>query len=244
MTDSPYGHPVLLLSLVLAMALTLPAAGESPQRWSDDRIQQVLERHCEFEAGDPIRQYRGAVDRFEIQGPLWLHEAGDDSVFGVILPTYLRLYLFAQSRGCKKATLEDARELAGDEVWVALWRTEDPPQPYQLQTTSDQEVRRPTRVRWRYERKWHKPEWTLKRSTWLTTWYGADWNDGQSLLAGFPTLERDGSLHIDYEVTEKGRTTYDNPSHQLKTLEAKWWQIAFGEGSEEESQEKTQEKTQ
>lgn len=224
-----YLHRFLALSL--ALTLSLPAAGQTPERWSDDDIRQVLAQHCAFEAGDPIRKYRGAVERFEIQGPLWLHEAGDDTVFGVILPTFLRLYLFAQSRGCEKATLEDARELADNEVWVALWRTEDPPQPFQQHTTSDQVVRIPTRVRWRYERAWHKPAWTQQRNRWLSTWYGADWNDGHSLLAGFSHLEHDGALHIDYEVTEKGRTVYDNPSHPLSMLDAKWWKVAFGEES-------------
>lgn len=220
-------HRYRFLVLALALALALPANGTSVQRWSDDEIARVLERHCAYEVRDPIRTYRGAVERFEIQGPLWLHEAGDDRVFGVILPTFLRLYLFAQSRGCDKATLEEARELAGDEVWVALWRTEDPPSPYQLHTTSSQVVRRPTRVRWRYQRAWHKPTWTRQRSTWLTSWYGADWDNGQSLLAAFTHLERDGALHIDYEVTEKGRTVYDNPSHQLSMLDAGWWKVAF-----------------
>ncbi|MEM9556454.1 MAG: hypothetical protein AAGC60_19510 [Acidobacteriota bacterium] len=217
------------LVLSLGLTLAMPAPGAAPERWSDQDIQRVLERHCGFEAGDPIRRYRGAIERFEIQGPLWLHKAGDSEVFGVILPTFLRLYLFAQSRGCDDATLEDARELAGNEVWVALWRTEDPPRPHQHLTTSDQEVRRPTRVRWRYEGAWRKPAWTQKRNKWLATWYSADWNDGQSLLAAFPDLERDGALHIDYEVSEKGRTTYDNRSHQLSLHDAKWWRVAFGE---------------
>lgn len=222
---------VLMPMLVGLLLFALPAAGSSSERWSDDAITQVLERHCAFESGDPIRLYRGPVDRFEIQGPLWLHEAGDDAVFGVILPTFLRLYLYAQARGCKKATLEDARELAGNEVWVALWRTEDPPRPREHLTTSDQVVQIPNRVRWRHARAWHKPLWTRERSPWLASWYGADWNDGESLLAAFATLERDGALHIDYEVTHKGSTTYDSPSFQLEMLDALWWQVAFGEES-------------
>lgn len=222
-------RPHLFLVLTLLLTIAVPAAADPPQRWSDDDIQKVLDRHCEFEAGDPIRKHRGIVDRFKVQGPLWLHEAGESSVFGVILPTFLRLYLFAQTRGCDDAPLEDARELAGHEVWVALWRTEDPPRPRQHMTTSDQEVRVPTRVRWRYERAWHKPAWTKKRNRWLATWYSDDWNDGQSLLAAFPSLERDGALHIDYEVSKEGRTTYDNPSHQLQMHDAKWWRVAFGE---------------
>ncbi len=222
-------HRYRVLVLTLALFLALPAGGSSPERWSDEAITRVLERHCAFEAGDPIRLHRGQFERFEIPGPLWLHEAGDDAVFGVILPTFLRLYLFAQARGCKKATLEDARELAGNEVWVALWRTEDPPNPYQHLTTSDQVVQRPNRVRWRHARAWHKPLWTRERSTWLASWYSADWNNGESLLAAFTTLERDGALHIDYEVTHKGSTTYDNPSFQLEMLDARWWDIAFGE---------------
>ena len=219
---------------VFALFLSVAAAtvqAEEPAAMTDAEIEAIITQSCKPNPGYAIDHYKGeAGRRYDFVGPLWLSASGKKGALGVILPPFLRLYHYGKSRACKKLSLDEARELAGPEVWVVLWRSEDPPSPYRMHTTSDQRVLRPTEVRWRSGGKWHKPVWTRTRDAWVSAWFGRDWNEKESLLAAFAPLERDGAFHADYQVEEDGRSYLtDSAVFPLNLFREKWWLAAFGQ---------------
>ncbi|MBZ0112190.1 MAG: hypothetical protein K8J08_07010 [Thermoanaerobaculia bacterium] len=182
----------------------------------------------------PFETYQPTGRRYEVTGPLFLEEGRESVPRGVILPPYLRVFLYGRSRGCKRATVDEARELAGPEVWVVLWRHEDPPNPPGQQRTSlDQRILRPTEVRWRSEGRWHEATETRTRDRWIHNWYGQEWIERESLVAVFPTLKHNGALHADYKVEEDGRSYLtDSEIFSLTVLPKKWWLAAHGQAEE------------
>ena len=183
---------------------------------------------------DPMETYQPTGRRYDVTGPLFLAEGREPVPRGVILPPYLRVFLYGRDRGCKRATVDEARELAGPEVWVVLWRHEDPPNPPgQQRTNSTQRILRPTEVRWRSEGQWHEATETRTRDRWVHNWYGQEWIERESLVAEFPSLERIGSLHTDYKVEEDGSSYLtDSEIFSLTLFPEKWWFAAHGQGVE------------
>lgn len=219
----------LVMVAVTSIAEDTGTAGPAPM--GDAEIEAIITRACQPNPGYAIDHYKGdAGRRYDFVGPLWLSTAGKKGALGVILPPFLRLYHYGTSRNCRKVSVEEARPLAGPEIWVVLWRAEDPPSPYRMRTTSDQRVLTPTEVKWRAGGKWHKPIWTRTRDSWISSWFGRDWNEKESLLAAFETLERDGALHVDYQVEEYARSYLtDSAVIPLTLFREKWWRLAHGE---------------
>ncbi len=230
---------VSVLCLVgLALAVGVPAAmandstpaeAEGTLAWTDEQIEAAVESGCD--SSHKIRRYRGAGARtFDILGPLYLVDGGDVRPRGVVLPTYLRLFLYGYHRRCRGVSLEEARTLAGPETWVVLWRAEDPYRGRSRMTSSDQRVLTPTEVRVRRDNQWHEPVETRQTDRWIRTWFGDDWNEEESLLAVFDELPYAGSLFVDYDV-EEGGSSYltDSSIFGLTSYQKKWWALAHGE---------------
>lgn len=198
----------------------------------DSTIERAIRAGCAM--ADPMETYQPPCRRYDVAGPLFLTEGREPVPRGVILPPYLRVFLYGRSRGCKRATVDEARELAGPEIWVVLWRHEDPPNPPGQQRTSlDQRILRPTEVRWRSEGQWHKATETRTRDSWIHNWYGSEWIERESLVAVFPKLERTGALHADYKVEEDGRSYLtDSEVFSLTMYPEKWWRLGHGLGSD------------
>ncbi len=223
---------VAVLSVGAVAAEDETAVEAPPGAMTDAEIETALETGCR--RNHPIEHYRGLGNRHDVLGPLWLEEPGEDRPRGVILPPFLRVYLAGRSRKCNNLDIDAARELAGPEIWVVLWRFEDPPSPpFRRHTTSDQKVLRPTEVRQRADGAWHKSLWTRSKDNWVSGWFGADWDDGEGLVAAFSDLSRIGALHVDYKVEEKGRSYLtESEIFSISTFREKWWAAAFGEEQE------------
>lgn len=219
----------LLLTPQFAVAAS---SEESPPRapesiWTDERIEEAIRAGCD--AGHPLQHYRGLGRTFDVPGPLWLAEPGDERARGVVLPTYLRLFLYGDHRRCADIDLDDARPLAGPETWVVLWRVEEPHRG-RSRPRSDQKVLRPKEVRLRSEGAWHQPVETRPSDRWANSWFYDDWDEKEGLVAVFESLPKDGSLFVDYDIEEGGRSYLtDSSIFGLTTMPAKWWALAHGE---------------
>ncbi len=230
-------HRIAGISVFLVL-LSSGGLGAEGTVMTDAQIGATINAGCS--RADPIEHYQGIGNRHQVLGPLWLEEPGEDRPRGVILPPYLRVYLYGRSHRCKKLYeswaehVEKAREMAGPEVWVVLWRSEDPPSPpFQRHTTSDQKLLRPTEVRLRTDGTWHDPLWTRDRDRWARSWFSQDWDDGESLVATFSSLDHSGALHADYKVEEDGRSYLtESEIFSLTTFPGKWWKAAWGQESE------------
>ena len=198
--------------------------------WTDTEVQWAIELGCKRGRGlqgKNVEHYRGIANKHDMIGPLWLEKAGDRRARGVILPTALRLYLYGRSQGCRRLDLADARTLAGPETWVVVWRAETPHRPFTRATSSDQKVLRPTEIRLRHQDAWHEPASTRNRDRWIQTWYGEDWDEKESLVAAFPSLPHQGVLHVDYDLSEDGRSYLkDSAIFSLSLLPEEWWAAA------------------
>lgn len=218
--------------LLLAVWACLAAAGaraepSASDRWDDAEIERVVRLGCDRD--HPIERYRGGPRDHEMLGPLWLVKAGDSDVRGVLVPTFVRLYLFGRSRGCRPLDLEEARTLATEETWVVLWRFEDPPRPFSASTSSDQKVLHPVEVELRASDARIPPKSTRDRDSLMASIYGADWNQGESLLAAFNSVPRDGALRVEWLVEEDGRKYLRETEFiTLSLLPQKWWDLAHG----------------
>ena len=219
------------------VAICSAARAAEPSAMTDEQIRSVLARSCLPNPGYGFEHYDGPPGRdFEFIGPLYLTTGGKKLAYGVILPPFLRLFHYGRTHACDEVSLDEARTLAGNETWVVLWRLEDPPRPFAAGTTGDQKVLTPTEVRWRSGGAWHEPVWTRTRDSWMSSWFGRDWNERSSLLAAFATLEHDGALHADYRVTENGRSYLTEQAiFSLTLLREKWWQAASEPPPEKES---------
>ncbi|REK03891.1 MAG: hypothetical protein DWQ36_18670 [Acidobacteria bacterium] len=202
------------------------------EAWSDARIEEAIQDGCD--RGHRLHTYRGTPNRSEVIGPLGLAERDEERARGVVLPTYLRLFLYGHHRRCRSVDLDDARRLAGPETWVVLWRTEDPYRGRSRMTSADQRVLRPTEVRLRHDGAWHHPIETRREDRWIKTWFGDDWNEEESLLAVFTEVPRRTGIHVEYEV-EEGGSSYltDSALFLLNGVPMKWWAMAHGEAAPE-----------
>lgn len=127
----------LLFLLLSSAALCGSVRAAGPTSMTELEIVSALEAGCS--RSHRLEHYRGVGNRYDVIGPLWLTKPGEGRPRGVILPPFLRVYLYGRSRRCKKLGaehVEKARALAGPEVWVVLWRHEGPPKPYESGTTS------------------------------------------------------------------------------------------------------------
>ncbi len=222
------------VSRVLAVALLVSAGcaaarAEGTAALTDAEIETAFAAGCS--RAHRIEHYRGVGNRHQVIGPLWLEKPGEDPPRGVILPPFLRVFLEGRSRRCKKFDVEALRPLAEAEIWVVLWRHEDPPSPpFRSYTTSDQKVLRPTEVRHRADDTWHQPLWTRSEDRWILRWFAHDWNEKESLLASFAQLDETGALHVDYKVEENGRSYLrESAVFPLTSYSKTWWTAAFGE---------------
>ncbi len=216
---------VLAFVLVLSSFSDLALAEDEAQPLSDDEIRTLIDLGCG--GRHPAENYRGLAD-FDVFGPLWLAKPREERPRGVILTAPLRVYLLARGRRCGKITIDEAREFAGAEIWVVLWRFEDPPgEPGQSRVTSGQTVFTPTEVRYRADGAWHQPLWTRTKDSQVAAWYWQDWNEREGLIAAFPTLHRSGALHTDYRIEEKGQSYLTGSEIFTLSYSDKWWQAAF-----------------
>lgn len=194
---------------------------------SDETMEAAFTAGCN--AGHPLNSNGGSGNRSQITIHLGLEKAREARARGVILPPFLRLFLYGRSMRCKDYDPVKARELAKPEVWVVIWRYEDPPHPYSSGTTSKQKVLHPTQVRHFSKNSFHQPLHTRTRDRWAKDWFAEDWNEKESLLVAFASLDRTGALHVDYKVEENGRSYLREstvfPLHFLPEIE---WDAAFG----------------
>ncbi|MDA8021157.1 MAG: hypothetical protein MPN21_27280 [Thermoanaerobaculia bacterium] len=218
----------LCLALLLGFSYSTEAEEEQDeQAWTDLDIESAIQAGCD--AGSRLHRQRGAYRSFDVPGPLWLAEPGDDRARGVVLPTFLRLFLYGSHYRCRDIDLDHARPLAGPETWVVLWRIEE---PHRGRSTprSDQKVLRPTEVRLRSGGDWHHPVETRTRDRWANSWYFEDWDEKEGLVAVFERMPQDGSLFVDYNVEEDGRSYLTESSvFGLTMMPAKSWAMAHGE---------------
>ena len=217
---------LLLIPCLVALAEEQPADTPKPE-WTGPQLEEAIRAGCD--AGHKLHHYRGFARSFDVPGPLWLAAADDERARGVVLPTFLRLFLYGRHRGCSDLDLDDARPLAGPETWVVLWRVEE---PHRGRSTprSDQKILRPKEVRHRSKGAWHHPVRTRTSDRWMRSWFYDDWDDRESLLAIFAQLPHDGSLFVDYDIEERGRSYLtDSPIFGLTTMPAKWWAMAHGD---------------
>ena len=207
-------------------AATGPASASADQALSDADMQTILDLACRTK--HPAERYNGLQRKFDVLGPLWLSRPNDQRARGVILPPAMRVYLRGRDRSCGKMTLDDVRDVAGPEVWVVLWRIEDPPCPsWQRCNDSGQKLLVPTEIRYHADNTWHNPMWIRTEDSMVAGWYWDDWNEEQSLIAAFPTLHRSGSLHAEYRVEERGRSYLTESEIFTLAYSDKWWQAAF-----------------
>jgi hypothetical protein len=223
------------LRLALAILAAAPimgaasAAAEGTSPMSDAEIRAMLDLACRrghpLEHRDGGRRLRHDTDDF---GPLWLSEPGEPRARGVVLPAPIRVYLMGRGRRCGSVDLEAAREVAGPEVWVAAWRFEDPPgSPGRRHTTSDQKVLHPLEVRHRAGGEWRRPLWSRDRDRWLSAWYWRHWDERESLVAAFESVDPGGAIWVDYRQEHRGRS--HQPPAEILSLAypEEYWDLAF-----------------
>lgn len=202
---------------------------DAEQPLADADVQAILDLACKRR--HPAEYYRG-VHGFEVLGPLWLWEPDEERARGVILPPAMRVYLLGRGRRCGQVELADAREVAGPEIWVVVWRYEDPPgPPGRMHTTFDQKVLTPTEIRFHGGGRWHEPIWTRSRDSRVAGWYWEDWNEKESLVAAFSHLDRSGGLFAEYRVEEDGRSYLTESEVFSLSYSDKWWSAAFDPAS-------------
>ena len=202
------------LMLLLSIAVTSAVDAETGSL-DDKQIESAIQHGCHFEGS--FEHYKGIGNHHDIIGPLWLTK-GNKGTRGVILTPYLRVYLYGRGQGCKYATLEEARELAGPEIWVALWNVR-----------GSNKTMRPTSVRLRAKGKWHEADSKRTSSRWLRNWYPDNWADKKSLVAMLPHIDPTGALHVEYKITKDGQSYLTESDILVLTLiEKKWWEAANG----------------
>ena len=226
----PATRRLLALATLLFLGLTAAASrAQTAERLTDDIIEQAMLSGCN--RSHDLERYRGQPRRFESVGPLWLTKAGKSRVRGFVLPPYLRVYFYGRSRRCKDLDIEQARELAGLEIWIALFRVEDPDSPPgSNRTTPDQKVFRPTSVTYRdSDGRRHEPLWERTRDSRMASWFFVQWIERESLVVAFDNLTRDGQLYVDYAIEHEGRSYLtDLEVFTLRLLPQDWWDAAFG----------------
>lgn len=238
-SSSPRRLSTLVIAFLLALTFTSPSLGteeppsdpasttEAPA-WTDAEIEAALSAACDSD--NRIRNYRGTQQKFDVVGPLWLAERDDERARGVVLPTFLRLYHYAHDHRCQEMEVDEARELAGPETWVVLWRVETPFRGRQSMTGHDQKILRPKEVRLRHENEWHNPVETRTRDSWMSRWFYDDWDPEESLVAVFDEVPYAGSLFVDWGLEEDGRNYLSESAiFSMHSVPKKWWALAHGE---------------
>ncbi len=213
--------------LLLLACLSVPGSGQATTTLDDAVIQEAMTSGCN--RSHDLENYRGHLRRFDTVGPLWLAKPGKSRLRGFILPPYLRVYWYGRSHRCKDLELSQARELAGPEVWVVLFRIEDPPSPPgSKRTRHDQKVSRPSSVTYRNSDGRHEPLWERTRDSRAASWFYQHWIERESLVVAFEELSRDGQLYVDYTIEHEGSSYLTELEvFTLRLLPEDWWYASF-----------------